>query len=244
MKPFQVVVAHIAISIIVFISNAYAAVSIQKPSFSLSLPEGWVEIPQDVLSAMQAELKQQVPNATIPKYDYGFQREPSRNWMEYPYVLVQVINTGRVPEHQLRSMPKIDLNERLKDRTSKLQPIMSNVTLGKMQYDEAAHVVWITTRSDVENIGKILGITGLIPTEKGVIQLHAYSLESDFQGHLPTFRQMITSTIISPDIVYRPRWSDSSPILSGIDWGQVTIAGIIGGFIALVGGLIRKRKAG
>lgn len=246
MRQFPVVAALIVISFFAFISPTFAAVTIQKPTFTLSLPDGWVEIPQNVLSTMQAELKRQAPNAKIPKYDYGFQRETSNKWIEYPYILIQVVNTGRIQEHQLKSMPKIDLNERLKDRTTTLQSIMSNAVVGKMQYDEAAHIVWITTQSDVVNVGKIQGLSGLIPTEKGFVQVHAYSTEPDFQNYLPIFRQIITSTTVSPDLAYKPRWSDSSSTRSGIDWEQIAInaiiGGVMGGLIVFLAGIKRKKN--
>src|SRR5215471_9671541 len=86
----------------------------------------------------------------------------------------------------------------------------------------------------VSTIGKVQGISGLILTEKGYLQVHCYSTKSNFQTYLPTFHQIITSVAISPGLAYKPRWSDNSPILSGIDWSQVA-AKAIGG--AIIGGL-------
>lgn len=246
MKLVQVVIAFLFVSFFAPFSPAFAAVEIQKPTFTLSLPDGWVEMPQDVLSAMHEALSKQAPNAKIPKYDYGFQLEAAQNWLEYPYVLVQVSAAGRVPEHQLKSMPKIDLNEKMKDQSAALQSMMTNTSLGKMQYDEAAHVVWITVKSDVVNIGQIEGISGLIPTEKGIVKVHAYATEADFPTCLPIFRQIITSTTISPDLIYKPRWTDSSKFLTAINWGQVAgnaaAGAVIGGVIALFIGIGRKKK--
>lgn len=246
MKLVQVVIAFLVVSFFSPFSPAFAAIVIQKPAFTLSLPDGWVEMPQDVLSAMHEALSQQAPNAKIPKYDYGFQLEAAQNWLEYPYILVQVSASGRVPEHELKVMPKIDLNEEIKKQGAGLQSIMTNTTLGQMQYDEAAHVVWITMKTDVANVGKIQGISGLIPTETGIVQVHAYATESDFPTYLPIFRQIITSTTISPDLTYKPRWTDSSKFLTAINWGQVAgnavIGAGIGGVIALFIGIGRKKK--
>jgi hypothetical protein len=248
LKRFGFKVALLALGFSAFVSLAFATGDFQKPGFTLSLPDGWIEIPQEVLTSVRDELVRQATNAKVPKYDYGFQLETAQNWMEYPYVLVQVSNTGRVPEHQLKSMPKMDLNEMLKNNAADLKSLMSNVTLGQMQYDETAHVVWVTYRSDVVGIGKVQGISGLIPTEKGYLQVHCYSTESNFQTYLPIFRQIVTSVAISPGLAYKPRWADNSPILSGIDWSQVAakaIGGaIIGGLIALFAALKRRKKEG
>lgn len=246
MKHLQAVAAFIFIAFCCTVSHSYAAVAVQKESFTITLPDGWIEIPQDVLTAMYAELKRQAPNAKIPKYDYGFQLGSSQNWMEYPYILVQVNKASRIPEHQLKSLPTIDLNEKIKDQAANIKSLMSSASLGKMQYDEAAHVVWITMQSDVVNVGRIQGISGLIPTETGFVQVHAYSTESNFQSYLPAFRQIITTTTINPSLVYKPHWTDNSPILSGIDWGQVAskaiVGGVIGAIIAVFAGIRRKKK--
>ena len=79
------------------ISNALAAVQVQTPAITLALPDGWVEIPQEVLALAGMELKRQAPNAPVPNYDYGFQKSRSGNVFEYPYVLVQINNGARVP---------------------------------------------------------------------------------------------------------------------------------------------------
>ncbi|MBO0862125.1 MAG: hypothetical protein J2P21_27250, partial [Chloracidobacterium sp.] len=220
----------------------------KKPGFTLSLPDGWIEIPQEVLTSMRDKVVRQATNANVPKYDYGFQLKTAQNWMEHPLVLVQVSNTGRVPEHQLKSLPKMDLNEMLKKYAADLNSLISNVTLGQMQYDETAHVVWLTYRSDVVGVGKVQGISGLIPTEKGYLQFHCSSTESNFQTYLPTFRQIVASVAVSPELAYKHRWSDISPILSGIDWSEVaakSIGGaIIGGIFALFAVLKRRKKEG
>jgi hypothetical protein len=246
MKCVQTLVVFVFAAIFLSVPNSYAAVAFQKDSFTITLPEGWIAIPQDVLAAMYTEVKKQAPNAKIPRYDYGFQLGSSQNWMEYPYILVQVNKASRIPEHQLESLPTIDLNEKLKDQAANMQTLMSSASLGKMQYDKAAHIVWVTMQSDVVNVGKIQGISGLIPTEIGFVQVHAYSKTSDFESYVPMFRQIIVGTAINPSLVYKPRWTDSSPIFSGIDWGQVAgkaIAGaVIGGLIALFAGIKRKNK--
>jgi hypothetical protein len=248
LKRFGFKVALLVVGFSAFVPLAFATGDFQKPGLTLSLPDGWMEIPQDVLTSVRDELVRQAPNAKIPKYDYGFQLETGQNWMAYPYILVQVSNSGRVPEHQLKSMPKMDLNEMFKNKAADLKSLMSNASLGQMQYDETAHVVWITFQSDVVGTGKVQGISGLIPTEKGYLQVHCYSEESNFQTYLPTFRQIVTSLAVSPDLAYKPRWTDNSPILSGMDWSQVAVkaigGAIIAGLIALFAALMRRKKEG
>jgi hypothetical protein len=67
-----------------------------------------------------------------------------------------------------------------------------------------------------------------------------------WQSH--SFRQLITSVKVSPELAYKPRWTDRSPIFSGSNWGQVAakaIGGAIGAaFVLLLLGLKRRKKDG
>lgn len=246
MKYVKWIVIFVFTTIFLSVPTPYAGVAFQKDSFTITLPDGWIEIPQDVLAAAYTEVEKQAPNAKIPRYDYGYQLGSAQNWMEYPYILVQVNKASRIPEHQLESMSTIDLNDKLKDHVANMRTLMSNASLGKMQYDKTAHVVWLATLFDVVDAGKIQGISGLVPTENGFVQIHAYSKTSNFESYLPVFRQIILGTTISPSLTYKPRWTDRSPILSGIDWGKVAgkgIAGaVVGGLIAIFAGRKRKNK--
>jgi hypothetical protein len=229
-----------------FVLPVQASVKIQKPEFSITLPDGWVEIPRDAMVAMQDEVKRQAPNSNLPRYQYGFQLDSVKEGLAYPYILVQLNTAGRIPEQQFKAMPKIDLNKEAAKHIGDVSSFMSNTNLGQAQYDEVAHLVWITVKTDVVGVGKIQGISGIIPTETGGVGVHAYSTETEFSSHLPVFRQVITSVMIPPDQAYKPRWSDSNPILGAIDWGRVGVkaltGGLIGGVIALVIGLLRRKK--
>lgn len=221
-------------------------VEINKPDFSFRLPGGWIEIPSEVIIAANDKIKQQAPaGANVPVYDYGFQRDPVNNWMEYPYILVQVMNTGRIPEYQLKSMPK--LTEEQQNKAASLSPAISSIEMGQTYYDEAAHVVWMTAQSDIAGIGKVANLTGMIPTQKGFVIMHAYSPAEAFQTYVPLFQKIISSTAINPNIAYNPNFNDLSPteriVSKGIS-GAISGA-VLGGLVGGIGALsyfFKKRK--
>ena len=64
---------------------------------------------------------------------------------------------------------------------------------------------------DVVNVGPVSGISGIIPTEKGFVELHAYAKTPDFPQHLPTFETIIKAARIAPDLQYKPSWVDALP---------------------------------
>jgi hypothetical protein len=219
-------------------SGAFAKV-VQKPGFSISLPDGWVEIPQSVLRAAEKELGRQAPNAkTIPKYDYGFQSGGAKTWMRYPYILIQVNNTGRIPESELKSLTKIKINDDIRGTVDNFKSVISNLAIGQMQYDEAAHIIWMTSQSDVVRIGKVRGLSGIIPTDKGTLAIHGYSLERNFQSFAPIFRQIVKSTSVSQQPTYEPSWKDNIRTLSRSEWGLVKVSLLVGVICGAIGGCL------
>jgi hypothetical protein len=225
---------------------AYSGELYQKNGFSITLPEGWTEMPRNVIDSFEMELSKQAPNAT-QHYDYGFQLKKSENWFEYPYILVQIKNTGRIQENQLEQLENLSLQEEIREKGKKdLGSVMSDIQVGKMYYDKHAKIVWLRIGANVINVGLITGLSGMVPTETGFIQVSGYSLADDFPNYNSTFQSVAMSVTPEPELVYKPKWSDSlPPVVSEIDWGNVAgkalVGAIIFGIIALIVGL-RKKK--
>jgi hypothetical protein len=209
-----------------------------KGSFTLTLPDHWVEVPPSVLTAAENALRKRAPKAVVPSYDYAFQPATSKTWLTYPYILVQVNNSGKVPESELKALPKIDTNELLRANTKSLKPIISELSVGRMQFDETEHVVWMAGRLEAPGVGKIQGLTAVIPHDRGTLTLHGYALEKNFAKFEPTFRQVVKSTTISSQLPYTPRWTDHIPVLGKLNCVKMTdsaLLGAIGG--AIIGAL-------
>lgn len=218
------------------------AATFTKPEVTLAVPDGWVEVPGDVLRQFHDEMKRQAPLAEIPKYDYAFQAAGGPPWLSYPYLLVKISPTGRPTERELTELPAIDLNEKFQENSGDWSAVMKDTSLGKMQYDKAANVVWITSKSSVVNIGEVSGLSGIIPTEKGFVELHAYAKTADFPQHLPTFEKVITGAVIAPDLRYQPGWVDALPgPVSRIPFKQL---GLFVAVAVLIGAVViwRRRK--
>lgn len=240
-------IAYLTI-IMTFIGFSIANSGIQqKNKFSIAIPDGWVEVPIDVIDAYEKETARLAPNVTAQHYDYGFQLDSSKNWFEYPYVLVQVKNIGRIPESQLEKLEGHSVQESLDKHKKGLSSIVSDIQAGKMVYDKQTKIIWMLIQSNVVNVGPVSGISGMIPTEKGFIQIVGHSLRDDYSKYEPIFRSIVLSVTPEPALIYKPKWSDSlSPAVSGIDWGKV-LAKAIGGVIAAaiiasIAGLFKKRK--
>jgi hypothetical protein len=224
MRKLLVMVACLAVGL------AHAE-TFTKPAVTLTLPDGWVEVPRDVLLQFYDEMKRQAPLANIPKYDYAFQSTGGPPWLAYPYVFVKITPTGRPTERELADLPSIDLNDSFKKSSGDWSNVMKDMSLGKMRYDKAANVVWITSKSDVVNVGEVSGISGIIPTEKGFVELHAYAKAPSFAEHLPVFEKIVTGARVAPELQYKPSWTDALP-------GPVSRFRVTVGFLLAIGALV------
>jgi hypothetical protein len=227
-------------------STVYGDEKVQKNGFSVTLPDGWVEIPRDAIDSYEKNMAELVPNAQLQHYDYGFQLNTAKNWLEYPYVLIQVKNLGRIPERQLEQLEGFPVQKTIDDQKEKFNGVMSDVQAGKMIYDNRNKMIWMHMEFKVRDVGPVSAIVGMVLTESGFIQANAYCVKDDYPSYESIFRTIATSVTPDRGMEYKPKWSDNLPVaVTGIDWGKVAgnaaVGAMIGGIVALLAGLKRKR---
>ncbi len=140
------------------------------------------------------------------------------------------------------------VQESLDKQKKALSSIVSDIQPGKMVYDKQTKMIWMRIEANVVNIGPMSGIVGTVPTEKGFIQVMGYSLRENYPTYEAIFQSVALSVSPEPGLAYKPKWSDSlPPSVTGIDWekvaGKVIAGAIIGGIIALIA-VLRKKKNG
>ncbi len=223
-------------------SASVSAGSISKPEVTVELPDGWVEVPAAVMQSFHDEMLRQAPKAQIPKYNYAFQSAAGPPWLSYPYVLVKVTPSGRPSEFELENLPRIDLDSKIREKGEDWSNLMKDTSLGQMRFDKAANVVWLTSKSDVVNIGEVRGISGIIPTEQGFVELHAYAHSADFDGHFPMFEKIITAAKVAPHLAYQPSWTDKLGPFARFDFKEMGFLVVLGALIGVVVATVRKRR--
>ena len=87
-----------------------------------------------------------------------------------------------------------------------------------MFYDKASKIIWLRIESNVVDSGPIAGISGMIPTEKGFIQVSGYSSRDDFSSFDPVFRNATISLTPANELIYKPKWTESLRVLIGAKW--------------------------
>ncbi len=215
-----------------------------KDDFTVRLPADWEAIPPDVLKAYGEVLAKAAPNVPRQTYEYGFQRAGARSWFTYPYVLIQVKNTGRIPEAQLQSVRRTEaaINEGAEKFSSALSEVVSGVSLNETVYDADFHILWSKIAAQVAGVGPILGLVGVRLTENGVVQIMGYARESEYADYAPLFEAIIKQTEIGEHARYKPRMTDAIPFVNRIDWAKVLGGAVGGGIVGAIGALIARQR--
>jgi len=213
-----------------------------QQGFTIVLSDDWVEIPRNVLDDLSATMAR-MSSAPVQKWDYGYQLASATNWAQYPYILVQVKEEGRIRESELANYKKVsaDMNEGLKKAEKSMDGILSDSTMGETVYDDQNHILFSTMQMNVRAIGPVLGVTAVKLTEKGAVQFMGYTLEKDASIYVPFYKKAAIDVRLPEDLVYKPRASDS-----GFDWSHVgrsaIIGGLVGGMIGLIRMFFKKKK--
>jgi len=218
-----------------------------RDGFAITIPTGWHAISESQIQEMVAAIRKAAPTATVPDFRYGYQAQTDR-WFSYPYVLIWVNPSGRVPEHQLEKIAKIDLSKSTDKLRSSMGDVVSAFEVGNAAYDPATHIVWMTSEATYSDVGKVGILSGGVQTEQGIIWVYGYALRDTFERYKPTFIGITESVQPTEALRYKSRFSDSAPFAAvidsvrGIDWSQVLVAGLAGGIIALIIGIFSARK--
>ncbi|MBC7752121.1 MAG: hypothetical protein H7Z73_10475 [Candidatus Saccharibacteria bacterium] len=204
MKQFQlnknVFKSISAVLIMTFSYTADAKTFTTTDGFSIEIPSDWVQIPPDVTKQYADAINTASPN-TKPMYpNYVFQKNTpeNSNWFTYPYIIINVKRTGKLTETQMKSFGITPTNTRqIKDQVPNF---LTNLEISQPQYDPDARIIWLKVGMEVPDIGRISGLTSVIPTEYGVVQIQGYTKEADYINYLPTF-QKVTESFHASEVV-------------------------------------------
>jgi hypothetical protein len=201
-----------------------------QEGWTVTLPEGWVETPQEEIVALATEIGRragQPPQA----YYAGFHRD-GKGAFEYPYALVQVHRVRRGSLEDLRKELAGPGTRESFERTEKaLSDIMSGSTLGTPAIDQRRKMVIMSVQSDVAGVGPVQGVIGIAPGTDLAVQINFYCTVADKAQDLPVCERMLDGFHFDAGKGYSPG--------GGFDPGA---GGAIGGVIGIAIFLARKAK--
>ena len=190
----------------------------KKSEFSISLPE----IPRNVIDAYEIETAKLAPEAPKQHYDYVFQLRSVKNWFEYPFITVQINKMGKISENELENMENYPTQKEVNKHKEKLSSAMTDIQVGKMYYDKDSRIIWLRMESKVINVGYISGLSGVILTEQGFIQVNGYSLKNDFPRYEPVFKSSTLS--VEPCLRAETKWYENGTLYQASvkEWQNAT----------------------
>lgn len=186
-----------------------------KEGFTLKLPDNWVRIPGEILDEHSMKLQLTAPDAEKSAYDYGFQLSGAEHWFACPYILIWLNKSGRIPEGKMEKLTKE--KKGLKPIEERISGI-PNTKVGEVLYDSDDHTLWMTFMADAE---KVKGLIATKLTRKGCIQIICYAEDKDFNEYRKLFEDIVKNIYLSKDLEYKPRITDSIPIISQINFDKL-----------------------
>lgn len=173
--------------------------------FTIRFPDNWRAIPKSVLDAYSQAVAEMRPEAEKQTYHYGFQLSSAREWLVYPYILIQVKKTGRVSEDKLKSIKKLQqgIDEGLAEARGSKAGIVSTARLGETIYDPAAHILFTQMGMDVNDIGSVKVLTALLLTQEGTIQINGVAKATEFENYAPVFEAIARGVVIENRLKYQ-----------------------------------------
>lgn len=218
-----------------------------QDGFTMHMPADWKAIPRDVLDRYSEKIAKLAPKAERQFYNYGFQRADAAKWFAYPYILVQVQRTGRIPEEQLASLQRIEkaMDDSFAKATDSLSSFTANASIGEPLYDAAHHILWTQVAIDVKEIGTVRGIIGAILTGEGFVQVACYARDANFKEYLPLFEAIVKNTEIRSELQYLAGNEEGKKDTEDGTQGAVsmeTIALVLAGAILVIIGWKASRR--
>jgi hypothetical protein len=202
--------------------------------YSLSLPSGWVQIPDAELRAMMSKV---LANSNI-RYEAGFQ--PAGNpWFTYPYVLVQALpyNGSREPSggeirQMVGTLSGLSKEELDKAVTPQARGLIKSggATIAIQTLDEATgHVQFTSTTATA--VGTIKALNDGHFGHARYTGVYGYSTAVDWDTNEPALRQLMGTFQFDPGAGYQGG--------SGFSGSRLLQTTLVGAFVgAIVGGLI------
>ena len=202
--------------------------------YHFTLPEGWVQIPADVVKQTMQNVTKDMRERR-PEYTAGFQAAAEK-FFTYPYMLVQEFPAENMALSDIAT--QMDNLQKKSLQTLTTDEALKNIGMGQSTIDTRRNMVLVNMRLDVKDVGPLKALTVSCPGRKGVAQLHFYARENDYATYAPVFEQILDSFAFEKGYEYRkPLIAERAWFAAGVIAGAVVIPAL---FIAAK----RKRKAG
>ncbi len=173
---------------------------------SVTPPQGWVEIPATVTESITRSVGVSIPGLGGPRFRIGFQPGPNRGWMQPPFILLVISNSGRIDKSRIREMESLDLSLTLAGENGSLAP-GGEVKVGKSHYEPENHLIWQRAMLPIGPNGATRVLSGTLLTQLGYIKILGYSPVAEYGHNEEIFRKITASIELAEWLRYQPTQS-------------------------------------
>jgi hypothetical protein len=239
MRAMRLVIGIVACALVCGAVSARAAeVSYHSPNgFSLTVPDGWTEIPHAEIESMAAKLLRQNNNLV---HDAGFQ-PAGQPWFMYPYALTQVIHypTTRPPnEREMRQIVDQIAGSAANVQQSAVSPeakqLLKNIQTSAPTFDAKKRTFVMPVSMNVPGIGQIRGVAVGHFGKSDLVQVCCYDQATNYAKQEANFAKILDSFKFDASAEYPNSVFSSNPL------GMIGAIGIV---VLIVAWVIKKARA-
>jgi len=186
------------------------AVAVYDGLVTVQLPEGWQEIPPNVLEYFTLRTAEATGGRTAESYQHGFRPGDPTLEFSLPQVLIQIREEGRISHGHFRRLPSA---EEVAARpagplTDHRGSLLRDLELTGVTFDRQRYCLRVDSVLDLSIEGRVVVRSASFLTERGLFALHCYELEDRIDATAPVFEQIIASVRFDDRVAYRPRLTD------------------------------------
>jgi len=207
--------------------------------YSMAIPHGWTQVPDDILrQALDKSPSGEAKQRLLSQYEVAFQHEAAGRRLQYPYVLVEVINYS---EDGLNGQPnEHDFDYLAKDIARKPSGVL----------DKNNRIYKFNLEMEVANLGKVKTQTVGHFGRYATVQLMFYDLKSHWSQSKADRDLVFGSFQFIPAMAYneavarpaRPGFWERRAMEALPVTVLVVIVGGISAIAGLVAGIAKRRK--
>ncbi len=219
-------------------------VELADSQVTLELPLAWDRIPDDELELFSLEAAEQSGGRAAEIYQHGFAPAAARSWFDYPFILIQSKQSGRLDLALFRELPTVkelrqNRSERIREAAGEL---IRNLRAEQISFDDEAYVLHVQSTVEVVTVGLVVVNSASYLSQKGVIMVHCYGLATRREQNRDLFEQVLASVCLAKGLAYQPRFSERWPLLASFDWRHWTLLAMMVIILGLLAYLVPRRR--